>query len=91
MAQEKTGGAAPQAQKSEAAAEAGAEQKAAPRRRREKRVVPRGAGLPWVCSAMIYAPAFGAAGAAGAAATGFFLTITPLLLPLRVRAFVCVR
>ena len=43
MAQEKTGGAAPQAQKSEAAAEAGAEQKAAPRRRREKRVVPRGA------------------------------------------------
>src|SRR6266542_4440936 len=43
-------------------------------------------------SAMRGAPYFfvGAA-AAGEAATGFFLTMTPLLLPLRVRAFVCVR
>src|SRR5205809_1078116 len=41
-------------------------------------------------SAMRGAPYFlvGAA-AAGEAATGFFLTMTPLLLPLRVRAFVC--
>src|SRR5215813_12362334 len=45
-------------------------------------------------SAMLDAPYFlgaGAGAAAGAAATGFFLTMTPLLLPLRVRAFVCVR
>src|SRR5438093_247846 len=64
--------------------------------RRSLRLPPflRGAGLPWVGSAMIYAPAFGAAaaaGAAGAAATGFFLTITPRVLPFRVRALVWVR
>src|SRR5437762_8606722 len=65
--------------------------------RRSLRLPPflRGAGLPWVGSAMIYAPAFGAAAAAGAAgaaaATGFFLTMTPRVLPFRVRALVWVR
>ena len=53
------------------------------------------AGFSSGVSAMSLAPYFraaaGAAGAAGAAATGFFLTITPLLLPLRVRALVWVR
>src|SRR5499425_2177456 len=44
-------------------------------------------------SAMPWAPYFfgGAGAAAGAAATGFFLTMTPLLFPLRVRALVWVR
>src|SRR5262249_40490716 len=57
----------------------------------------RGAGLPVAaagCSAIPYAPGFlAAAGAAAgaAAAVGFFLTMTPLRGPLRVRAFVWVR
>src|SRR5215470_3501135 len=44
-------------------------------------------------SAMLDAPYFlgAGAGAAAGAATGFFLTMTPLLLPLRVRALVWVR
>src|SRR6266545_1461328 len=52
------------------------------------------AGLCSAASAMFEAPYFFAAGAAagaGAAATGFRLTMTPLLRPLRVRALVCVR
>src|SRR5688572_6803598 len=60
--------------------------------RRSLRLPPflRGVGFASVWSAMPYAPAFLGAGA-GAAAVGFFFTITPLLGPLRVRAFVCVR
>src|SRR5262249_30044355 len=50
------------------------------------------AGFCSAASAMDEPPHFFAAGAtAGDAATGFFLTMTPLLRPLRVRALVCVR
>src|SRR5688572_12918109 len=51
-----------------------------------------GAGLSAWGSAIVYAPGRFAAGAAAAgAAVGFFLIITPLLGPFRVRELVCVR
>src|SRR5206468_530950 len=66
--------------------------------RRSRRLAPFFRGAGFASSAMPYAPAFfGAAAAAGAAAgaegaaAGFFLTITPRLGPLRVRALVWVR
>src|SRR6266496_3751993 len=50
------------------------------------------AGFCSGASAMLAAPyLFAPAAGAPAAATGLFLTMTPLLRPLRVRAFVCVR
>src|SRR5207248_5795804 len=66
--------------------------------RRSRFLPPFFRGVGFVSSAMPYAPAFLGAGAAAAgaaagaaAAAGFFLTITPRVLPFRVRAFVCVR
>src|SRR2546426_875286 len=62
--------------------------------RRSRFLPPFLRGVGFCSSAIPYAPAFfgaGAPGAAGAAAAGFFFTITPRRGPFRVRAFVCVR